>query len=111
MKRFTEKKVFSGFTTAWRLAICDGGAGGEPRQRLGGSLTGCYVLPDSVSAWVSARVDGAAARFPTTLTHRVERELARMGHHQLRQLDTQHTLRWMWARMKVNSFFFLSSQL
>lgn len=27
MKRLTEKKVFSGFTTAWRLAIC-GGAGG-----------------------------------------------------------------------------------
>jgi hypothetical protein len=25
MKRFTEKKVFSGFTTPWRLAICRAG--------------------------------------------------------------------------------------
>ena len=27
MKRFTEKKVFSGLTTAWRLAICGRGRG------------------------------------------------------------------------------------
>ena len=31
MKRFTEKKVFSGLTTAWRLAIC----GGRRRREQG----------------------------------------------------------------------------
>lgn len=33
IKRFTEAKVFSGLTTAWRLAICCLMAGEEEKER------------------------------------------------------------------------------